>query len=216
MSSQVTTEGIRFKRQLVGDKTCKAITITNMGVIPAGWKLAGALPAALSLSSGEGVIPPGRSSQIVISLCGKEPELLTCQLLLEVWSSGPIPKSCLKNARSSGHAGAGQELDMPHVSVGCTCVPAPGTPIIGRLQQSQVLNTRQTPEADLLQSLATDTAVIAAVLQGADMSAITGSVGCFQIALEGCHPQKVGGCLPATRYSPEALLCGYSSGDRLT
>ena len=82
--TQVTAEGLRFKRQLVGAKSCKAITVTNQGLIPAAWKLGGTLPASVALSETAGVLSPGKTAQIVVSLSSKESELLTCELALEV------------------------------------------------------------------------------------------------------------------------------------
>ena len=81
---QVTNEGIRFKRQLVGAQTCKAITISNKGLLPAAWKLVGKLPAPVTLSSTEGVIAPGKTSKVVITLYSKEAEQISSQLSLEV------------------------------------------------------------------------------------------------------------------------------------
>lgn len=98
---QVTTQGLRFKRQLTGAKTCKAVTITNTGLIPAAWKLGGALPGSLTLSTTEGVILPGQTSQIVVSLRSKEPELVTCELTLEVLVNSMLLWTCVPVAQLS-------------------------------------------------------------------------------------------------------------------
>ena len=115
VKTQVTAEGLRFKRQLVGATSCKAITVTNQGLIPAAWKLGGTLPASIALSMTEGVLPPGKTAQVVVSLSSKEPELLTCELALEV---GCSPSGhCL-------HACAARPLSCA-TKVGCwqhTCV----------------------------------------------------------------------------------------------
>ncbi|KAK9833148.1 hypothetical protein WJX74_008612 [Apatococcus lobatus] len=87
-TSQVTAEGLRFKRQLTGARSCKAVTITNKGLIPAAWKLGGMLPACVTLSTTEDVIMPGKTAQIVVTLGSKEPELVTCELALEVSAGG--------------------------------------------------------------------------------------------------------------------------------
>lgn len=77
---------VAFERLLVGKRQSKGFTLSNTGVLPVKWRLAGAeaLPPELRVSAVAGELPARTSAVVAVELSGAEEKELLELLRLEV------------------------------------------------------------------------------------------------------------------------------------